>query len=240
MCFHYSLKNKSRKKQVTVEVLFSQQEMTFDSKIHVNGFANPVMPVITNSNSEQISFFSWGLIPSWTKSTSDAQKIRQMTLNAKSETIFEKPSFRNNIQSKRCLIPATGFFEWHTCNNKKYPFYISLKNDEVFMFAGVWDSWTDKQSGTILNTYSIITTEANELMAKIHNEKHRMPLILSSENEVLWLSKDLKNNDILALMKPFSAFEMKAHPISRQISSKQTNMPDEELLNPFSYPELEF
>jgi len=238
MCFHYSLKNKKRKRQLKAKDLFAQQETSFESVYHANGFNNPMMPVITNVDSDKLQMFSWGLIPGWTKSMDEAEKIRKMTLNAKSETIYEKPSFRNAIKSKRCLIPATGFFEWQTVNNKKYPYYISLKDEDVFMFAGIWDSWTDKQSGEIINTFSIITTTANLLLQKIHNVKQRMPVILEPEKEYLWLENSLKPDNITSLLLPYNTNEMTAYTIGKQISSTHVNTNNEDILKPFSYPEL--
>lgn len=111
MCFNYSLKKKKRTRQLKAEDLFAQTELNFETVYHAKGFKNPQMPVITNTNSGSLQMFYWGLIPNWTKSMNDAEKIRNMTLNAKSETIFDKPSFRKVINEQRCLIPATGFFE---------------------------------------------------------------------------------------------------------------------------------
>lgn len=122
--------------------------------------------------------------------------------------------------------------------NKKYPYYISLKDEDVFMFAGVWDSWTDKQSGEIINTYSIITTSANPLLQKIHNIKQRMPVILEPEKEYIWLNYDLKPDNIMDLLVPYNENEMKAYTINKQISSRTINTNVKEILKPYNYPEL--
>ncbi|MBI4649507.1 MAG: SOS response-associated peptidase [Bacteroidia bacterium] len=238
MCFHYSLKKKERKINLNVTDLFSQMEMNFETVYHANGFKNPIMPVITNPNQNAFQFFNWGLIPSWIKLRQDAEKIRQMTLNAKSETVFEKPSFRKSIKTRRCLIPATGFFEWYTFNNKKYPFYICLNDEDVFMFAGIWDTWTDNITGEIINTFSIINTEANPLLRKIHNIKQRMPVILSPEAEHLWLSNNLEQDEIKTFLKPYNDNWMKAYTIDKKISSRHENTNVESILTPVKYPEL--
>jgi putative SOS response-associated peptidase YedK len=239
MCFHYSLKKKKRARKLTAPDLMAQLEFNFEPVYHVNGFTFPTMPVITNTNHNVFSSFFWGLAPSWAGSWDECQRIRQLTLNAKAETIFEKSSFRNPILKKRCLVPATGFFEWHHQGGKTYPFYISLKDEDVFMFAGIWDSWKEKNTGEIYNSYSIITTEANPLLAKIHNTKKRMPVILDPEKEFLWLDESLKPGDIMGLLKPYCEKEMQAHTINREkILSKNTSY-NEDLLKSYHYAELE-
>ena len=145
---------------------------------------------ITDEKPEEIQFFRWGIIPHWVKDKETAHSIRNNTLNAKSETIFEKASFKYSIRNKRCLILCSGFFEWQKVKGKKYPYYISLQNDEVFVFGGIWSSWTDTESGEIINTYAVITVEANELVGKIHNTKKRMPLILEPEKALQWIDKN--------------------------------------------------
>lgn len=153
---------------------------------HFNGFTHPKTPVISNQNREEIVLMEWGLIPIWAKDKS----VQSYTLNAKIETLDEKPSFKNNI-SKRCLILADGFKEWQWMDPKgkmKQAYLISRPNNELFCFAGLWSEWTDVLSGEIIQSYTMITTEANELMTKIHNHKKRMPIILRSDQEENWLN----------------------------------------------------
>ncbi len=108
------------------------------------------------------------------------------TFNARSETVSSKPAFRECFSSRRCLVPVRGFFEWQHVGGRKIPWYITLRDEEIFSLAGIWDSWT-MQGGMTLETFSVVTTRANELMEEIHNTKKRMPVILPSSAEKIWL-----------------------------------------------------
>ena len=154
-----------------------------------NGFTNPLTPIITNTQKNNIQLYSWGLIPSWAKDES----FRKNTLNARIESLEEKPSYRNYIKN-RCLIVVDGFYEWKwldPAGKDKLQYLITLPNEELFAFAGIYSSWTNKLTGEVINTYSMVTTEANELMAEIHNTKKRMPVILTKENEQDWLNPNV-------------------------------------------------
>ena len=162
-----------------------------------NGFQHPLTPVITNQDIHTIELYRWGLIPHWAKDDS----IKKNTLNARSETISEKPAFRSCIH-QRCLVLVDGFFEWQWLDEKgrqKQKYLIALPKREAFALAGLWNQWLNKITGETENTYTILTMEANELLSKIHNSKKRMPMVLSPENEKQWLSgKTLQlNNDRL-------------------------------------------
>ncbi|WP_111707768.1 SOS response-associated peptidase [Lutibacter citreus] len=148
-------------------------------------FNYPKTPVITKENPSEIKFFNWGLIPQWSKS----EEIKQYTLNARIETLSEKASFKNVVKN-RCLIIADGFYEWQWKNKsgyKKEKYLITLPNEKLFAFAGIYSQWVDFKGNTT-NTYSIVTTQANELMSTIHNTKKRMPVILKEEDELNWLN----------------------------------------------------
>ncbi|MDD5570227.1 MAG: SOS response-associated peptidase [Bacteroidales bacterium] len=237
MCFHYALSKTSQELRNRYNAK-SGFEKEFKPVYHANGFSFQELPVITAENPDTIQFYKWGLIPIWTKNTDDALKIRAQTLNAKSETIFEKPSFRYSITAKRCLVPSTGFFEWHEFKNKKYPYFITLKNNEIFSLAGIYENWTNKSTGEIFNTFSIITTKANSLVEKIHNTKKRMPVILSHENEDLWLKLNLKRGEIENLTIPFDSSKMKAYTVSKLVSTKKENSNVPEVTKEYFYQEL--
>ncbi len=154
-----------------------------------NGFTNPLTPIITNTKKKNIQLYSWGLIPSWAKDES----FRKNTLNARIESLEEKPSYRNYIKN-RCLIVVDGFYEWKwldPAGKDKLQYLITLPNEELFAFAGIYSSWTNKLTGEVINTYSMVTTAANELMAEVHNTKKRMPVILTKENEQDWLNPNV-------------------------------------------------
>lgn len=184
MCFH-------SKQSKSAQELENRFKATFENGANYspaiyNGFQFPKTPVITNAHPEEIQLIQWGLIPFWAKDDS----IKKNTLNARIETIDEKPSFRNAVNNK-CLILADGFYEWQWLDEKgknKKKYLLSLPNDELFAFAGLWNEWVDKSTGEILKTYTILTTEANALMSEIHNTKKRMPIIVSAANEQDWLN----------------------------------------------------
>lgn len=153
------------------------------------------MPVIIRGEQEHLlEFMVWGLVPAWVKSPDDAMKL----INARAEGLLEKPMWKRLIKSKRCVVPARGFYEWKTENGKKLPYYITPKNGEFFSFAGLWDEWHDSE-GTVIQSYSIITTKPNKEMSEIHN---RMPVILNQQQMDLWLEPvDLSReqlDDVLA------------------------------------------
>lgn len=203
MCFHNSLSVESQTLENRYHAEFCEKHL-FKPIQHGNAFANINWPVITSNNPGEISQFGWGLIPGWIKDAESAGKIKLQTLNARSETIFEKPSFRNSIKSKRCIIPSTGFFEWQHEEKKKIPWFIKIKDQEIFSMAGLWDEWTDKSTGEIFHSFSILTTAANSIMEKIHNTKKRMPVILTSETELEWLSPVLSESSVMEICKPLA------------------------------------
>jgi len=212
---------------------------SFAPVYHASAFGFPALPIITNREPALLQQFRWGLIPFWVRTREEVDKVRAGTINAKSETAFEKPSFKNSIKAKRCLVPSTGFFEFHSYKSKKYPYFITLAGAGVFSIAGIWDSWTDKETGEILSTFSVLTVAANPLMAKIHNEKKRMPVILPAEQENRWLNESLAKEEILALCVPFDENYMKAHTVSRLITSHTQDANVPEVQKEFAYQELE-
>lgn len=193
MCFHAQQTKSAAELENRFHAHFKNKN-NYSPAIY-NGFTHPHTPVITNEASDKIQLFQWGLIPFWAKDSN----IQKHTLNARIETLSEKPSFRN-VVNNRCLILADGFFEWQWLDTKgkqKQKYLITLPNESSFAFAGLYSTWVDKQTGEIKNTYTIITTQANELMSKIHNTKKRMPVILNKEDENNWLKgKQLEETEI--------------------------------------------
>ncbi|QDX94370.1 SOS response-associated peptidase [Brevibacillus laterosporus] len=154
----------------------------------------------------------WGLIPSWSKDEKMAYKM----INAKAETIREKPSFKNLFIRKRCIIPADGFYEWMKIGNDKQPMRIMVKDKGVFSLAGLYDTWKSPDGGRI-NTCTIITTKPNTLMADIHD---RMPVIIKREDESLWLNRDVQDGELLeSLLLPFEEEQMQAYPVSKMVGN---------------------
>lgn len=189
-----------------------------EENYHVNAFTHPLYPIATGDN--ELQAFHWGLVPFWVKSEEQAKEIENMTINAKADTVFEKPSFRHSIMSKRCIVPSTGFFEWRHEGKDKIPYFIQVKNEDIFSMAGIFDVWNNPQTGEIYHSFSIITSEANSLMEYIHNTKKRMPVILSSEDEQRWIDPDLNKEGIKELLKPFDANKMNAYIINKDFLKK--------------------
>ena len=191
MCFYTSQTKEATEVENRFKAKFSNIKLFSKTEVY-NGFTFPQTPVIANSNKDVIDFFSWGLIPFWAKDI----EIRKNTLNAKIETLNEKPSYRNSINN-RCLVIADGFYEWQWLDPKgkhKQKYKITLEDNSLFALAGLWSDWVNKDTGEIIKSYTILTTEANPLMSTIHNSKKRMPVVLSETKEKRWLLGDSIDN----------------------------------------------
>ncbi|HXY74388.1 MAG TPA: SOS response-associated peptidase [Dehalococcoidales bacterium] len=237
MCYYSSISVGFKILETRFGVRFVQTE-AFQPVYSVSAFTFPLMPVITNEHPDQIDLLHWGLIPYWTRDNVTALKLKERGLNARCETVCERPMFRHCMRAKRCLVLADGFFEWRHFNNKRYPYYIRLKNHEPFAFAGIWDQWADKESGEVVKTFSIITTEANSLLAEIHNTKKRMPVILPKDIEKTWLNNSLTLEDTTAMLKPYPADKMEAYTVDRSIARLGLNTTVSSILSEKKYPDL--
>ena len=152
----------------------------------------PVVRTSPEDHKLHIDLLKWGLIPSWSKDPS----IGNHMINARSETVDSKPSFRAALKDRRCIVPANGFYEWQEVDGKKHPLYIKLKDDSLMMFAGIWDHWKNHE-GEVIESFSILTTGSNELIQPLHD---RMPVILDPEDKDLWLDSKVSDPEQL---KPF-------------------------------------
>ena len=225
MCGRFT--NTAKEKQIEQEFKVGKvNDVSFESRYNIA--PSQMIDVIFAPESERIlSQLKWGLVPHWAKDS----EIGNRMINARAETLSEKPSFREAFKSRRCIIPASGFYEWQKqTKGAKQPFYFYLKEKEVFGFAGLWESWLDKTTGDELETCTIITTEANEVLKPVHE---RMPVILKPESYDEWLDAKEKNTEELQkLLVPYPAVEMDAHAVSRSV-----NIPDvdsEELIKPLN------
>jgi len=174
------------------------------------------LAVITNEEPSVLNFFRWGLIPFWAKDPSIGNKL----INAKAETIHEKPSFKNAFRSRRCLVLSDGFYEWKKTRDK-IPYRITLKKGAPFAMAGIWEKW-NSPDGHQVRSFSIITTGPNALMEKIHD---RMPVILPAREERTWLG-NTGPDELLSLLKPYPAGEMEAYPVSRLVNNPKNDTPE--------------
>lgn len=189
---------------------------SFDYRPNYNAAPMQYIPAIIGSNSgNRLGTLRWGLVPSW----ADDDKIGNKMINARAETLAEKPAFSRLISSKRCIIPTNGFYEWKKVGTNKQPMRIVMTNDSIFSLAGLYDTWIDPD-GNKLSTCTIITTEPNSLMADIHN---RMPVILRPEDEAMWLDKDANKDSVLDLLKPYPSDEMRAYKVSSEVGNVRNN-----------------
>jgi putative SOS response-associated peptidase YedK len=183
----------------------------------------PTQPVAVAANRDdrKLDFFTWGLIPSW----ADDPAIGSRMINARAETLAEKPSFRSAYRRRRCLIFADGFYEWHkeAGRSQKTPYYIHLKSGAPFGFAGLWEAWNSPHGDVILSC-TIITTEPNDLVAQLHN---RMPVILPPEAHDRWLDPAEKGPEELgSLLAPYPADQMEIYPVSTLVNNPSNDIPD--------------
>ncbi|MDD3095900.1 MAG: SOS response-associated peptidase, partial [Candidatus Marinimicrobia bacterium] len=178
-----------------------------------NGFAHPELPVLTQEDPGRILLLRWGLVPAWVNDPDRAKLFRSRTLNARSETAFNLPSYRMPIRQQRCLVPADAFYEWQHLGKTKIKYRIRCK-ESIFCFAGVWDTWTDPITHQSWRGFSILTTAANPLMAKIHNTRQRMPLILPKKQEKIWLDAERKSpRELQDLLVPYTENKMIAERV---------------------------
>ena len=176
---------------------------------------------VLNDGSGAVRFTRWGLIPSWAKDPAIGNRM----INARAETLTEKPAFKRPLQRQRCVIPADGFYEWKTLPNSKtkQPMLIRLKSQEAFALAGLWDHWKAPE-GSIVTSSTIITTEPNELMATVHN---RMPVILTPGCVQLWLFEgEVAAAELLACLKPYDALLMEMFAVSTLVNKPGVDVPE--------------
>jgi putative SOS response-associated peptidase YedK len=180
----------------------------------------PVVRLNPDTGERELTIMRWGLVPFWSK---DA-KIAYSTINAKAETITTSPAFREAMKRRRCLVPADWFYEWKKIDVKsKQPHAIALQDGSLFAFAGLWETWKDKATGQTLETYTVITTDPNELMQPLHN---RMPVILHRQDYGRWLAPADPAQLPVDILKPYPAEEMKVWPVSQDVGNVVNNRPE--------------
>ena len=240
--------NRARRRndfQAMEEILEKLIPLTDLPLYHVSGFSHPELLIYTNRSPDFPEVATWGLVPHWVHDEDQQKQIWNSTLNARGETVFEKPSFRDAAKQNRCIIYIDGFYEHHHFNKQTYPFFIQEKNNHPLALAGLWTEWQNEQGG-IMNTFTIVTTEGNALLTKIHNNPKlkgpRMPLILSESQEDLWLKTEADGSEevlIRSLIKSPISIELKAHSVQKlRGKSYIGNKP--EISEEVIYSELEF
>lgn len=247
MCFNakqqmYAALKRARYEGNEADVAYWREVLKrYDEWFMASGFRHPNFIIYDNIKPFEPKSSVWGLIPDWAETP---ESIWNNTLNARGETIFEKSSFRKSANEKRCLIPVDEFYDFHDFRGKKYPFYITRKNDEPLYFAGLWNEWTNKDSGEVLNIFSIVTTRANPLMSKIHNKPKfsndpRMPVMLPENLLEEWL-KPLSRKELQELATfQLSDSELDSWTV-KPLSGKLSPGNVSEASDRFKYEDLEF
>ncbi len=192
--------------------------MLADFKPRYNIAPTQLVPVLTSDSPKGFSFFYWGTTPDFAHNKPVAQKL----ISAKAESVHEKISFRSSFQKRRCLIPADGFFEWKKLGKKtKIPYRFTLRDDELFAFAGIWEEY-ETVSGESQHTFLILTTSPNEVVGEVHDA---MPVILDRDQEKKWLDKYTSDSDLLTILKPYPAELMLGYTVSSLVNSVQNDSP---------------
>ena len=219
MCGRSSLTKTEKEIEARFHATFYSEELErYNPLPNFNVAPTQMVPVITCEEPDHLRLFRWGLIPFWAKDKSIGSKM----INARVETLMEKPVFKSLFISRRCIVPMDGFYEWKTEGKIKTPFRILTSDQDVFSVAGLWDIWHVPDTGEIISSFTLITTQPNRLMEKIHD---RMPAILLPENERLWLDTGIKPADAIQLITPYPAENMDAYEVSAKVNNVRSNDP---------------
>ena len=215
MCGRFSLKTPPR----SIQEHFHLTETVDLSPRYNIAPSQPIAVVrlLPGKDFRSLDMLRWGLIPHWAKDMNIGYKL----INARGETLAQKPSFRTSFKKQRCLIAADGFYEWKHSGKTKQPFYVQLKKKTVFGFAGLWESW-NSSDGNIIESCTIITTSPNELIRGIHD---RMPVILHPKNYETWLQDSPSMNSLQHLLMPYPADEMEIFQVSSEVNSPKNDSP---------------
>lgn len=229
-----------RNEDAVKEIQLNLFELGLNDLHQVSGFTHPRLLIYPDAQSGPI-VATWGLVPAWVKNHEGKLQIWNTTLNARGETIFEKPTFRDAAKSKRCIVYLDGFYEHHHFEGKTYPFFISKKDADPFPVACLWSEWSDKENKSRLITFSMVTTVGNTTMSRIHNnpklEGPRMPVILNDELADVWLDQTRSQKELSELLLPFDDDLLTAHTVTRILGKVSIgNVP--EATQEFVYEEL--
>ena len=200
--------------EIIEELFVDEWEDDFDWEPSYNIAPTQISPVLLNDGKRKVKPMCWGLVPSWAKDKTIGAKM----INARSETLREKPSFRSLIYQKRCIVISDGYFEWKREGKKKKPYYIRDPDGKLLPMAGLWDEWVDKQGKKWL-TYTVITTDPSNQINHIHN---RMPAILDNPEMDLWINFDCPPNEALTCLKPYEKL-LELYPVSTFVNSPANN-----------------
>lgn len=198
---------------------FNIQEFSADVKPSYNIAPGREVAALVHDRVNRLVSLKWGLIPSWTKNPA----VEKGIINARAETVAEKPSFRDSFKKRRCLVLANGYYEWKKVGRNKVPYYVCPRSERPFGFAGLYDTWTSKDERTF-NTCTIITTEPNELLRSLHD---RMPVIIPKDRESLWLDNSVtEEKSLLSILRPYVNEDMEVREVSTLVNSPLNDLPE--------------
>jgi len=219
MCGRSSLTKTEKEIELRFNATFYSEELErYNPLPNYNIAPTHMHPVISMQNKDHIQIFRWGLIPFWAKDKSIGSKM----INARVETLGIKSAFKNLLQSKRCLVPLDGFYEWKTIGKQKIPYRILTTNMDIFCVAGLWDTWKDPATGEITHSFTIITVPPNEIMQNIHD---RMPAILLKEHESIWVDESIHFKDMDTILLPYPSDLIQVYKVSTKVNNVKINDP---------------
>ena len=205
----------------TVQQIFNIGTVSFEVIPNYNvAPTQKILTIIKHDNENKLEKLNWGLVPFWAKDVTIGSRM----INARAETVSQKPSFRNAFRKRRCLIPADGFYEWKGEKGNKQPYYVFIPSGEPFAFAGLWETWTGKDEESVYKSCTIITTAASESIREIH---HRMPVILDSDFYEKWLNAEIQDpKELEIILQDGLIHDMKYYPVSTLVNSVKNNDPN--------------
>lgn len=212
MCGRYGFSVKDAREAINRFKLLNTIDELARLKSRYNIAPGQINPVIVMGDGRKMEWYFWGLIPYWAKD----QEMKYKTINARAESVEKAASYRKPFRFQRCLIPSSGFYEWDKSVKPSQPYFIRMKDNSLFSFAGLYDIWKNPTSGKEIKSYTIITTQPNEVVGKIHN---RMPVILEKDEEKEWLNPDLTEpSDLKHMLKPYNSNKMVTFPVANAVN----------------------
>jgi len=174
---------------------------------------------LSNDGERELAMLRWGLVPFWAKEQSTKYKM----INARADTVFTKPAYKAAIRRRRCLIPASGFFEWKRSEQSKQPYLVRIRDTDLFAMAGLWERWEDSETAEVIESCAILTTRPNTVVGNLHD---RMPVIIKPESYPLWLDPQIQNQkDLSPLMEPYPDKETVIQPVSKEVNNPANDRP---------------
>ena len=224
MCGRSSLTKTEKEIEERFNATFYSDELErYNPLPNFNVAPTQMHPVITETDPKHLHFYRWGLIPFWARDKSIGSRM----INARSETLLEKPAFKNLLKSRRCLVPFDGFYEWKKKDKTRIPYRIVTTDQEIFAVAGLWDSWKVPESNETIYSFTVITVPPNKKMKNIHD---RMPAMLTRQNEKYWIDPEIRPEDALQLLLPYPDQDIKAYEVSTRVNNVREN--DASLIEP--------